>query len=308
MESYFLKCNDAETGQALWLKFTILAGLGMTPRFHSWAVLFSPSGKRVRVYKEGFDLNSTSLAIDQAEIRFGSNSLSPIRCTGSLQGPDGTIRWDLAIESRSEALFPYPWKWMYTAPLPSFKTVSPSPDALCTGVVEFGDERWELRQVAGLIGHNWGKKHAVRYAWAHSNLSFAGENGYFEGFSAKIKVGPVVTPFISLAILQVGDRRYEFNNPGTLLGRGVTVDDFCWKFAVNRGTMSLRGDIRARPEAAASLAYPNPDGSCATCINSKTADAQLWLAGEGTEKKWELAGVVALETLTYEKPPIPHMI
>ena len=73
--------------------------------------------------------------------------------------------WDLSFADDSEPLRHLPYGWMYRAPLPRTKFLSPYPDARYSGRLEVGGREIELDGWPGMIGHNWGAEHAERWTW-----------------------------------------------------------------------------------------------------------------------------------------------
>ncbi|MDY0002529.1 MAG: hypothetical protein RBU30_14635, partial [Polyangia bacterium] len=213
MESFFLKANDPASDRAFWLKFTILAPVGGREAVGEvWAILFD-GHKEQRAAKETFPVEALALGPGGVGITLGECEFGPGRSRGRLRGKDGTVfRWDLRFDGERAPLKPFPYAWMYTAPFPKSKSLTPTSDTRFEGFVEAGELRFEVASWPGMQGHNWGKSHAERYAWAHCNV-FADPDGravdaVFEGFSARIRLGPVVTPFLTACLLTHGGRTY----------------------------------------------------------------------------------------------------
>ena len=51
--------------------------------------------------------------------------------------------------------------------------------------------------------------------------------------------------------------------------------DVVWRFRGSHGDRGLEGHVGALPTAFVGLDYPNPDGSHATCLNSKIASLEV---------------------------------
>ena len=126
-------------------------------------------------------------------------------------------------------------------------------------------------------GHNWGKQHALEYAWGQ--VLFTGRQGgvvaMAEAFSGKIKLGPVVTPYLSALVVRHGDKIYRFDRLVDLWRQRVVVDDMHWTatFRGRGGTAML--SMRAKPGQMVCLGYHNPDDQLSYCLNSKIARAEL---------------------------------
>ena len=57
-----------------------------------------------------------------------------------------------------------------------------------------------------MIGHNWGAEHAERWVWIQAN-ELRGGDGYFDAAVGRIKVGPLMTPWVGNAMLRLDGSR-----------------------------------------------------------------------------------------------------
>ena len=57
--------------------------------------------------------------------------------------------------------------WMYRAPLPKTKLLSPCPARRFGGRLGVGERQISLDGWHGMVGHNWGAEHAERWIWLH---------------------------------------------------------------------------------------------------------------------------------------------
>ncbi len=204
VESFFLKANDPRSDRAFWLKFTIYSPLGLAPTVgEAWAIVFDgeEGGPGHAAAKETYPIAQVGRGARGLGVTMAECSLEPGHTSGRLSTPEGAeLRWDLLFDATASPLYPLPMGWMYTAPFPKFKTLTPTADSRYHGFVEVDGRRLEVTGWPGMMGHNWGRAHSERYAWAHCNLFADLGDGsqvgaIFEGFSARIKVGPITTPF-----------------------------------------------------------------------------------------------------------------
>ena len=101
-------------------------------------------------------------------IHVGDSVLGLRHRHGSARGGRGAARPGTSRSTRpTEPLFHLPRDWMYRAPVPRTKLLSPYPDARFSGTASFGDREVELDGWRGMIGHNWGAQHAERWIWTH---------------------------------------------------------------------------------------------------------------------------------------------
>lgn len=310
VESFFLKANHRESDRAFWLKFTLYIPVGGEGAVGEvWAILFDGEAGHLAA-KATYPVSDVTLRSGGVGLRVGGCSLAPGETRGELAAADGTMfRWDLRFDGARAPLRPFPFDWMYTASLPKSKSLTPSSDASYDGFVEAGDRRYEVAGWPGMQGHNWGKNHAERYAWAHCNVFEDPEgqpvDAVFEGFSAKVKLGPVVTPFLTIAMLSFRGRLLAFNRPLEWLRATTEVTYTGWTFSVRRGEHRLHGRLWTPAEQMVGLTYYNPTGDYTHCLNSKIASAELVLSrGEETLARLFSPRKAALE-VTVREPDHP---
>lgn len=310
VESFFLKANDPASDRAFWLKFTLLAPVGGRDAVGEvWAILFDGQAGHLAA-KTSLPAEALVLGPGGVGITLGDCVFAPGETRGLLRGQDGTVfRWDLRFDGGRAPLRPFPYPWMYTAPFPKSKSLTPTSDTRYEGTVEAGDRRFEVRGWPGMQGHNWGRSHAERYAWAHCNVFTDPEgrpvDAVFEGFSARIRLGPVTTPFLTACLLSHGGRTYAFHRPVEWLRATTRVTYTSWDFTARRGEHRLVGSLYTSAEQMVGLTYHNPTGDHTHCLNSKIASAELrLLRGEDTVLRLVSARKAALE-VTVREPDHP---
>ena len=112
------------------------------------------------------------------------------RANGRIETPALDASWDLTFSDDHEPFHHLPRDFLYRAPLPKTKFLSPYPDALFDGGIELDGERIEVEGWRGMIGHNWGAEHAERWVWIQGS-GFEGRSpeDYFDMAVGRIKVG-----------------------------------------------------------------------------------------------------------------------
>jgi len=295
VESFFLKANDPDADRAVWLKFTIYSPIGGTPTVGEvWAIVFDGDGAHGHVAaKETYPISETSQGKGGVGLVMRDCTLEPGHTTGVLHTPDATE-------------VPLPMAWMYTAPFPKFKTLSPTADSRFHGYVEVGGRRLEISDWPGMQGHNWGRAHAERYAWAHCNVfddpgDGSQEGAIFEGFSARIKLGPITTPFLTLVKLVHRGITYDFTDVTCWLRAASQLEHTAWDFVCVKGRQRLIGSLWTTPDRMVGLTYRNPNGDLTHCLNSKIAHCELRLLEDGaTRVRLRSHGKAALEVAVKE--------
>lgn len=219
VESFFVKANDRDGQRALWIKATIFASSARP--FHAlaeaWAVVFERGGTHVAV-KQTLPYAQAFFSTQQLDIRIGDLiTLNRETCSGQLAHAGHRISWNLKLEGEASPVVPFAWTRMYEAPLPRSKLVSPMPDLRLSGQLTVDGQEIVVTNWRGMQGHNWGSAHAERYAWAHCNVWDQDADVLLEAVSAKLKVGPVTTPVVTLAVLRREGVQYSFTGPASLV-------------------------------------------------------------------------------------------
>lgn len=289
VESYFLKLNDPEGQRALWVKATILKKQGSAPAVaEAWAVAFD-RGKPAVGVKQVMPLGEARFSPDGFDLQVGHVRFRDGRIEGEVESGRHRISYALDFTTQSAPLIPFPSVRMYQGKLPSSKLVSPYPDARFTGHYTVDDETVEVVGWKGMQGHNWGLRHAQLYGWVHCNQWVDDEDLMLEGVTARVKVGPVVAPPLTLVCVWHRGVRYELNDPATLLRAKGHVTHRSWSFESRSKLLKVEGEFFAETGDFGGLYYENPDGAMTYCLNSKIARGRVRL---------EFAGRPPLEVTT----------
>jgi hypothetical protein len=308
VESYFLKANDLEGRRAIWLKATVYASDREPSRAvaEAWAIAFDRDAGNVAV-KTGVPYDAARFSRVDLDAEIDGSTFTRSRWKGSVATGEREVAWDVAVSRAQEPLVHFPLRSMYDAPFPSSKLVSLVPDARADGEVRVNGERWDVAGWPMTIGHNWGRRHAPRYAWAHCNVWEGGEGDgtVFEGFSARIALGPVLSPASTFLFVRQlvgassGPARWLVRR--AFLGVGGVEQEMSlrrWKFRSTRGKTRIEGELWAETDDFVGLYYPNPDGTMTYCLNSKLARAELLVKSPGRGERLYRSSAAALEIAT----------
>jgi hypothetical protein len=319
VESYFLKANDPDGARALWLKATILsrareAGGAVA---EGWAVAFDRrEGTRRHVaLKSTLPVSRATFGRDGLRVQWdepsegSAFSLEPGAVRGHIERGKARIAWDLRYEAQGAPLELLPYPWMYAAKFPKSKLVTPVPDAVFSGEVDVGGERWSLDGWRGMQGHNWGRGHADLYAWCHVNAwDDAGEPVVLEAVSARVRTGPVLLPLLTLAAVRYRGVDYRFHRPADMARAKASIDGLSYRFSAESDLGRVQAEIFAGAEDTVGLYYANPVGPMTHCLNSKIAEARLSFEPAGRAAITLSSRVAALEIGTHEPDPAVKML
>lgn len=278
VESYFLRANHPTEPRAVWLKATVRVPDDGEPVAEAWAAVFD--GDRAWASKHTVPLARASFVdgdpvrITVGDCRF---ELGPTggRVVGALQGARGTT-WDLryaAIPGLGDPLCPYPTSWPIDGRFPKSKLLSPVACATFSGTLDGAP----VTDWVGMQGHNWGATHAHEYVWGQAAFLDAtgAPHALCEGFTGRIKLGPVVTPPLSALIVRRGGREYRFDRVLRPWAAHATTDGRAWTLRVRGADGEAALTMRATTPRMVCLGYDDPDGVRKFCLNSKLATVEL---------------------------------
>jgi hypothetical protein len=185
---------------------------------------------------------------------------------------------------------------MYEAPFPSSKLVSPLPDMRVSGTLSVNGATWTVDRWPGLLGHNWGRQHANLYGWGHCNVwEEPTTDLVFEGVSARVKVGRVMTPMMTLLCVRHRGVRYDLNGVREIATSAASVSPRRWNFRGKNRLASIEGELWGETDDFVGLHYLNPDGAMTYCLNTKIARCELLLTVRGRAPIHARSSAAALE-------------
>jgi hypothetical protein len=298
-ESFYLKGNHPSRRLGVWLKFNLLEPVGAPDRLEGelWGVWFDgETGQHVvaqRVLpREGVEVRAgaTMLRLGDAVLEHGRDALVE---RAQITGGDHQIAWDVRLEPMAPPVVHFPSRRLYEGGFPRKKILTPIPRGRLDGWIEIDGNHHVLDGWEGLHGHNWGREHAPRYAYG--NGVFA-DGAYVDGFSARVGLGPVSSPWLSMLVVRLPDgRELPFNRPARWLSGHPLVDDERWELDLpGQGGARLRLAMTALRSDMVVLSYRNPDGQVGLCANTKFARGHLRveergrLVYEGSSERCEL--------------------
>lgn len=289
VESWFFKANDPTGRRAIWLKSTVFAraAKGVPPVAEAWAVAFDRDRGHVAT-KTTVLLETARFAHGALDVEIDGCLLSLGRTRGSVATGWRHVAWDLAIGPElSEPILHLPSRALYEAGrLPSSKLVTPLADARASGhVLVFhghgNEERWAIDGWPCMIGHNWGRRHPHLYAWGHCN-AWDVPGLVFEAISARVRMGPMLSPMATAAFVRWRGRRFDLNAPRALAHNRGIVSLRRWEIDAAHAGVRVKCELSAETDDLVGLHYANPNAATTYCLNSKLAKARLELeiAGE----------------------------
>jgi hypothetical protein len=289
-ESFYLKLCHPEEPLGAWIRYTVQKRPGAAPTGSLWFTLFDQGGPTASKVTR-----PVPSAGGEDWIRIGEAALGPGRAAGVADSERCHAAWDLRFETSERPLCHLPADWLYRAPLPRTKLVSPAPAAQFDGRITVDGRELEVAGWSGMVGHNWGAQHAERWIWLHgSGFEGAGEATWLDAAIGRIKLGPLVTPWVASGALSVDGERLALGG----LRRRVEVaerSDGC-TFVLAGRRVRVRGEVEAERRRVVAWVYADPDGAEHSALNCSVADMRLDVEREGLSPlRLRLAGGAAYE-------------
>lgn len=218
-ESVYLVASAPDEPVAVWIRYTVHKPPGRPATGSIWFTLFGPDGPSAAKVTEPDPFSDGKRLLVIGE----HGSVRPDGAVGAVSGDGVAASWQLTFTATSAELRHLPYPWMYRAAIPRTKSTSPYPALRVSGTVTVGDRTLTLDRWRGMLGHNWGAEHAHRWIWLRG-ASFAEDpDAWLDVVLGRIKVGPVVVPWIANGVLAVkgGTKRLRVGG----LGRRVRIEE-----------------------------------------------------------------------------------
>jgi hypothetical protein len=302
VESYFIKANSPDGKRALWLKATIFATHARPSHAvaEAWAVYFERDGQHVAV-KRSMPYAEAAFSRDGLKIAIGEHlKIEPEAVRGAIEYGGHEVSFALRAQGDEPPIVMFPSSAMYAGRFPRQKLVTPRPDLTFDGSLTVDGKPVLIEGWRGMQGHNWGLGHAEFYAWGHCNLWEREEALIVEATTARLKVGPLQTPMITLVCVRHGGRSYDLNGAWSMARNRGEVDGRRWHFEAQDRGVRVEGDVSGQASDFVGLYYPNPDGRMTYCLNTKLAMARVRLEVPGQKPKDWIARAAAFEIGTRE--------
>ena len=280
-ESFYIKATRPEGGLGVWIRHTIHKRPGAEPTASIWFVLFDGEAASPAATKATFP--AAELAAPQAGyVRVDGATLEPGRAVGELHSLVLNASWDLSFTDSGEAFRHLPYGWMYRAPLPRTKLLSPHPSARFSGRVTVAGRDIELDRWPGVIGHNWGAEHAERWVWIQGGC-FPGhpEDSYLDIAAGRIKVGRWTTPWIANGMLFIDGEPHRLGGLDRVRSTELNEEPTSCEFRLTGKGITVRGRVSAEQRNFVGWVYADPEGPEHNTLNCSISDLQFTVEREG---------------------------
>lgn len=281
-ESWYLKAGEPGGTRAVWIRYTVHKRPGHRPEGSVWFTLFDAGAGRPEAVKQTGAEGALGVGRDRFLEVDGLGTFTPDRAEGRAAGEGREASWQLAISNGESRLEHLP-AWLYGSAFPRTKLLTVRPAALFSGSVEIGDTRIELEEWPGMIGHNWGTRHAERWVWLHGT-DFAGRkpDTWIDLAFGQIRLGRWTTPWVLNGALSLDGRRHRLGGfIGSLRAGRVEAAAGSCRFRLSGRGVAVSGTVTAPVKDTVAWAYADPDGSQHHTLNCSISGLELEVAGLG---------------------------
>lgn len=289
-ESFYQRANHPALPLAFWIRYTVFSPAGRPADAvgELWAVYFDGVTGQHAVAKQEYPIDKCAFARDEFRVWIGASELGPGRlygaCAGSPQGSVDALAWDLHFDSGGPPLLLLPPR-LYRGGFPKAKSLVPHPSARFRGELMVNGYAVAVTGWTGSQNHNWGSRHTDRYAFGQVAGFDDAPDSFLEVATAKAKVGPVKTPFLTFLVLRHAGREHTFVSLREAFRAKAAYRYFAWTFTTENDTVKITGTITAPPEAFVGLTYRNPPGGTKYCLNTKIGSCEVEVTDKASGRR-----------------------
>jgi hypothetical protein len=281
-ESYFQRANHPGRPLAFWIRYTIFSPKGRPADAvgELWAIYFDGENKRIAAAKEVLPIANCAFSENGLDARIGAAVLDESRLEGRASSRGHSLQWALQYEGDEPPLLLLPGSF-YERGFPKAKALVGSPNAVFRGALSVDGATIRIDGWQGSQNHNWGSKHTDAYAWGQVAGFDNAPEAFLECSTARLRIGPLWTPPLSLVVLRTEGEEYALNSLAQAVRAHGHFDFFDWRIESHASRVRISLRIRAPQSAFVGLAYDNPPGGSKICLNTKLAACELTLERVG---------------------------
>ena len=288
LEVWYDTVTDPVSGTGFWLHHELVSPTDRSaPYAHGWAAAFPP-GEPPLMRRFGPHPPAPGPRFACGDVR--SN-------TARREGSAGAARWSLTHTQTSAPLYPF-GRLVWDRHLLPAAQYLPFPTERYSGTVAFGDRIWELRDAPGGAARIRGHGNAAHWGWLHADLG----GGDVLEIVAAVARRPGIDRLRPLPAVRLRVGGLDWPRAPLLAAPRFRADLGLpeWTVRGRIGARRLRVRVTQPKASSVSVAYRDPDGASATCVNCEVADAEVLLERRSqgtwsTERQWSLQATAHAE-------------
>lgn len=281
-ESWFQRGNHPSRPLAFWIRYTIFspAGRAADAVGELWAIVFDGERHRITAVKQEHPIADCEFSDSGLRARIAGSTLDTAGLRGEARHAGHHLQWDLRYQGSEPPLLLLPPR-LYDTPLPKAKALVGTPGARYDGHLLVDGDRLDIEGWVGSQNHNWGRQHTDHYAWGQVAGFDDDPDAFLELSTARIKLGPVWTPFMTPLVLRLDGQEHVLTGLGQALRAHGRFRPFEWTFSTRGPGVRINGTIRAAARDVVALRYGNPPGGEKICLNTKLAFCEVLVEQPG---------------------------
>lgn len=285
-ESFFVRGNHPALPLAFWIRYTLLVPKAR-PReavAELWAIVFDGERDQITAVKETHPLEGAVLGRERFSLRIGAASFEHGSLRGSARTERHRIAWALDYEALDPPLLLLP-EPLYEGGFPKAKSLVSAPFARFRGALDVDGRVIDLDGWVGSQNHNWGSRHTDRYAWGQVAGFDDEPEAFLECATAQLKLGPLWSPQMTVAVLRMHGQTLRLNAMTTALRAKAQRNGFAWSFESATREARVRVTMFAQPDRFVALHYGDPEERHKICLNTKLACCELRVQRTGESER-----------------------
>jgi len=284
-ESFFLRANHPTRPLAFWIRYTLFSPKNRPEnnKGELWAIFFNGESNRHIAAKQEYPLTTCIFSTTDFNIHIGNAELSSNFFQGAIENKGNKLIWEMTFDGDSLPLLLLPLD-LYKGKFPAAKSLVSLPLAHFNGVLSVNNEKINITDWVGSQNHNWGSRHTDLYAWGQVAGFDSHPDSFLEVATAKLKLGPLWTPPITLIALRHNRSEYALTELVQGMKARGRFQYFTWEFKSKNKDVEIEGQLSAPIQAFIGLNYYNPPGGSKYCLNSKIAECKLRFEDKTTGK------------------------
>jgi hypothetical protein len=294
-ESLYIKATRPGGGQGVWIRHTVHKRPDSEPTASIWFTLFDANASGPRATKITVPASEVSVPTG-AYIKVGEALLDPGVARGAVVTESLEASWDLRYDSEAAPFHHLPYAWLYRAPLPKTKFLSPYPNARFDGSVNVAGEEISVDGWPGMIGHNWGSEHAERWVWIQGCEFRKDSSCYFDAAVGRIKVAGMTTPWVGNGMLRLDGVEHRLGGFDRIRSTKIDDEPTACRFELSGKGIEVSGRVASEPRNFVAWVYADPAGPEHNTLNCSISDLELTVYSSGSEpRRLECVGAAAYE-------------
>jgi hypothetical protein len=294
-ESFYIKACRPGGGRGIWIRHTVHKRPGQPPKGSIWFTYFDAEAAGPRATKVTVPADQLS-SPEGSWIRVAEAEIAPGTANGSIETDAFSAAWDLSFDGTAAPCRYLPADWLYDARVPRTKFEAPYPDASFNGTLRLDGEQIEIGAWPGMIGHNWGSEHAERWVWLEGTGFDSDGETYFDAGAARIRLGPVRSPWIAAGMLLLDGEAHRLGGFGRIRSSKVSESPTSCEFVFPGDGIEVRGRVSAPAKDFVGWVYADPKGPEHNVVNCSIADLDLTIDRQGQpSRRLSLSGGGAYE-------------